>query len=313
MRINHGWRAARTPGFVVDFESGEVVLKADSNASSPPSRRPQRLETVRLAVQDTQNLLLIHPADPALFRDRTFETTFLYALARGLEETFQLEENELAAEMVGRDEHRAILLYETAEGGSGVLRRLVEENDALARVAAQALERCHFDAAGHDQNPACVAACYECLMSYNNQMDALFLNRHRIVETLLALTHSRVLPDIAGRSYAERLAWLRSLTDARSELERRFLEALAQGGHRLPDDAQHAIPEPRCVADFFYAPDVCVFCDGAVHDAPEQRRADAALRKDLRARGYRVVVIRYDRPLEEQIQSHSDLFSISAR
>ncbi len=79
MRINHGWRSVRTPGFVVDFESGEIVGPQDREPARAP-RRDQRLETVRLAVQDTQNLLLIRPVHPELFNDCDFETTFRYAL-----------------------------------------------------------------------------------------------------------------------------------------------------------------------------------------------------------------------------------------
>lgn len=305
--VNHGWRGACTPGFTVDFERGEIVNPA---GDTPPrsSPRPQRLETVRLAVQETQNLLLVRPAQPELFADPVVATTLEYALQRGLEEVFQLEENEIACGRIGRDAFRALLFYETSEGGSGVLRRLIEERDAFARLAASALERCHYTVDGEDRKPDCIAACYECLMSYNNQLDALLLDRRRIVAVLSALRDSRVLWRYGERTWFEQLAWLRSLTDPRSELERRFLDALAAAYLRLPDDAQRAIAEPRCAPDFFYEPNICVFCDGPVHDAPAQAAADRQVRDELARQGYQVVVIRHDDDLAEQLRRLPQVF-----
>ncbi|WP_058865909.1 DEAD/DEAH box helicase [Chloracidobacterium thermophilum] len=313
LRINHGWRGSEAKGFLVDFESGEVISSADK--LSHPSR-PRSPQHIRLAVRTTQNVLLVRFAQPDRRADQTLEATLHYALKRGIEETFELEETELAAEPIGAGEHQAILLYETAEGGAGVLRRLVEEVRALAEVARTALEICHFELREDgitDTRPDCHAACYECLLSFANQHEALKLNRHHIREFLFHLAAGRTEPRVRGKARDEHLAWLRSLTDSRSELERRFLAALAQGGYRLPDDAQKRIAEPDCLADFFYEPNVCVFCDGSVHDEPAQAARDRELRAELVRHGYRVIGVRYDRDLGEALAGYPDVFGCTGQ
>jgi hypothetical protein len=306
IHVSRGWRKADVRGFLVDLQSGEV--QTEPNEVLPERGRPRTLDRVQLYVQDTQNLLLIRWPETASPPDRVTETTLLYALKRGMERAFELEESELGVDTIGRGAQRALVYYETSEGGSGVLRRLFEEADALARVAREALDCLHFHPDGTDAPGGCEKACYSCLLSFRNQRDALNMDRRRVRDLLLSLAQGWTLPRIGGRDWKAHLEWLRSLTDSRSEIERRFLEALAGGHHRLPDEAQKPVDSPRCIPDFFYAPNVSVFCDGSVHDDPIQRAKDDEIRRELKARGYEVIVIRYDRDLREQIWAAPSVF-----
>jgi very-short-patch-repair endonuclease len=57
-----------------------------------------------------------------------------------------------------------------------------------------------------------------------------------------------------------------------------------------------------------YIKNACIFCDGSVHDQPQQKESDKNIRMQLKDKGYRVIVIRYDRDMEEQIREYSDIF-----
>ncbi|MEI2625260.1 MAG: DUF1998 domain-containing protein [Giesbergeria sp.] len=120
--------------------------------------------------------------------------TLQAALKRGIEMTFQIEESELVAEPLPKqDDRKALLFYEAAEGGAGVLTRLATEPGAMAQVAAQALRLMHHDdaqrpldgrrparAGAQDATTAssiCEAGCYQCLLSYFNQPDHDHINR----------------------------------------------------------------------------------------------------------------------------------------
>jgi hypothetical protein len=216
---------------------------------------------------------------------------------------------------LGEGPWKSLLFYEAAEGSLGVLRRLLEEPSALSEVAQAALALCHYNPDGTEQARSCPQACYECLLSYTNQLEANLLNRRAIRDLLRQLAACQVQPRLRSpgseecRSYEEHLACLRARLQ--SELERLFLDFLEQNACRLPDDAQKSIPEPRCIADFFYRPNVLVFCDGPPHDTPHQRRIDEQQRRELLAHGFRVVVIRWDQDFQQQVCAYPEIFGLS--
>jgi very-short-patch-repair endonuclease len=312
-RINHGWAGSENPGFVLNLDTGDWGRRPgddDTDAGAPLAVQQQTLAGVRVFARDWRNTLIAVP-DESVSLDEEQLATLEYALARGIETEFEIEERELASHRIGSATRHGILYYESAEGGAGVLERLVENPDALARVARQALAACHFDPETGDkiEQDKCSAACYECLLSYTNQRDHALLDRYRVKDFLLALARSVVQRSHAGRPYDEQYRWLRALTDTRSQTERDFLDHLYRTRRRLPDEAQVNLADYPSRPDFYYDDaKAVVFCDGSVHDEPDQKALDAKIRADLPTLGYRVVVVRYDEDIEAQLTRYPDIF-----
>ena len=60
-------------------------------------------------------------------------TSLQFALKNAIQVIYQLEDNELALEpLPNRDHFQKIMIYEAAEGGAGVLKRLIDDPEAIA-------------------------------------------------------------------------------------------------------------------------------------------------------------------------------------
>jgi hypothetical protein len=231
---------------------------------------------------------------------------------------YQVEEQEVAVELIGREENQRILFWEAAEGGIGLWERLVSEKDAFAGLAYCAISIIHgYASTGADVlgwTDRCTAACYDCLLSYSNQPDHRHLNRKLIKEYLLKLAQAKLAAAGDGRTFEEHYRWLCEQVDPTSTLERRFLDYLYQERLRLPDHAQHRPSEDVAAQpDFYYErdgiPGICIFVDGSHHAYPEQLERDWKIRAALQDQGYRVVSIVHSRPLSDQVREHWDVFA----
>ena len=88
-----------------------------------------------------------------------------------------------------------------------------------------------------------------------------------------------------------------------------MLDAIYQQGLKLPDTAQTFIEAANCKPDFLYtAEKVAIFCDGSVHDHPDQQEQDQIDRDNLKyTDGYYVLVLRYDQDWRSQLSILSSL------
>ncbi|MEO9586396.1 MULTISPECIES: DEAD/DEAH box helicase [Marinobacter] len=305
-RINLGWKRRKNKeidGFMIDPLNGtwlkdeEQGGNEETDADDPVNQR-QRISPF---VTDRRNVLVIRPR---LDMSPTTAATLQYAIKRGIELNYQLEESELMAEpLPNMHERNALLFYEAAEGGAGVLTRLATEPGAWRQVARTALELMHWKrpddtTAWHespqnqwqDTNTSCEAGCYRCILSYFNQPDHENIDRRdrETLQWLAQLTDMTLETGSGGNRPADQAAQLKRASG--SSLEQAWLDALQRYSLRQPDAAQPYLKEFNVRPDFAYRDSrALIFVDGPHHDHEDRRMIDQRQTQDLEDAGFLVL------------------------
>jgi superfamily II DNA/RNA helicase len=298
---NIGRRRRQHPGihgYMIDVTTGRWLKENEPEDQAAPEEEGleapggvKRKQRVIPYVEDRRNILVTRLSEAV---SHETAVTAAIALERGIEAAFQLEDSELSSEeLPDLDGRGRALFVESAEGGAGALRRLVDDPEALPRAARTALQIMHFDldtgadvsadepGAGRER---CVRACYDCLLSYGNQRVHEMIDRHLVRDLMLQLATAEMHrqtaqgQELSGQPAnpraAEFVAWLRS----------RDL--------RLPDEVDGDAAGTR--PDLIYRlPDgnAAIFVSATGQGDNEQFGRDAEARDTLRDLGWSVITI----------------------
>lgn len=262
-RINRGWRRRKNKeqlGFYINPITGTWSKQDDPSGDNGDTKDEALLDKVpnqRIVpfVEDHRNLLILTPVHALSIEAMA---TLQAALKRGIEMTFQIEESELVAEPLPKvDERRALMFYEAAEGGAGVLTRIASDSASLAQVASNALKLLHHhapqeawkleDLPALEQtnalgNRVCEAGCYQCLLSYFNQPDHDYINRRNTdaLKVLVALANAEVKPKSAPIPSSD--------TSQMDDSFSQWLQALDANGLKRPDAMQVSVNQGAAIA-----------------------------------------------------------------
>ena len=170
-----------------------------------------RTQCVRPYVEDVKNCVVLKP-DASLNLALDEIASLQAALQRAIERVFSIEDSELAVFPLPNDAKRSeLLFYEAAEGGAGVLRKLLDPIK-FQEVVREAIDVCHFNPEtdvdlrhGPNARENCDAACYDCLLSYGNQRDHALLDRKKAHEILRQLRDATLKVSSTSNTRAEQL------------------------------------------------------------------------------------------------------------
>lgn len=297
-RVNFGWNRRKNEneiGFELDVERAKWIPndQAQNLRAETPDEPARKVMRVVPFVEDRRNALLMRwvatDTSPELMAG------LQAVLKSAIQAVFQLEDSELAAEpLPAVDDRRFLLFFEASEGGAGVLRRLVEDPEAMRQVARKALEIAHYDPndlTDLKRSPKaredCSTACYDCLLSYGNQRDHMLLDRRFLPEPLAALRDAKFETSTGSMSRSDKLDELLAKCD--SELERSWLRLVYENNMSLPSDGQFRIVDCGTRPDFVYthgADKLAVYIDGPPHDYPLRQMRDAEQDMALFGKGW---------------------------
>lgn len=220
-----------------------------------------------------------------------FYKTIITALHRGILIAFNLEEREIGyflSKNPGGDIPQRLIFYENTTGGTGCLSALVEKA-VFQQVLTKTFEILH----GTDEE-GCEEACYQCLLSFYNQRDHGYLNRHIALDWIKGLDDF----DITKEETFDQEHFNALMEKCEFQSEKDVLREIKEWQIKLPDEAQKLIYDndgnPIANTDFYYAPKLLLFVDGSVHYLDYVQIGDDKKRRALKALGYRVVVIKTD-------------------
>lgn len=299
-RVNFGWNRRKHEndiGFELDVERARWIPNDQAQAlrSEAPDEPARKVMRVVPFVEDRRNALLFRWV--ASEASAELMAGIQSALKCAIQAVFQLEDSELAAEpLPAAGDRRFLLFYEASEGGAGVLRRLVEDPEAMKTVARKALELCHYDPndltdlkRGPRAREDCSTACYDCLLSYGNQRDHVLLDRRLLPEPLAALRDAKYETSTGSKSRSQKFDELIGKCD--SELEKSWLRLIYESNLTLPTHGQFRIEECGTRPDFVYshgANKLAVYIDGPPHDYPARQMRDAEQDLSLLGKGWAV-------------------------
>ena len=316
-RVNKGWRLRSNQdelGFNLDVERGKWSQnrsdETQNGASDADDPQGARIERVVPYVDDHRNALTFQLVSN---RDAQMYTSLLSALKNSIQQQYQIEPRELSGEILPeRDKPRDLLFVEQSEGGAGILRQVWSDKNAVPRLARRALEICHFDPdTGEDlaesQQVECEAACYDCLLSYENQRDHELIDRHKIKDLLLRLSNATMESSSSGKSRAQHLEDLKAVCE--SQLEKKFLDLLEQENLTLPTHGQKPLVALKTRPDFTYNDKgVHIYVDGPHHDASDQQSEDAAIDDRMADAGKLVIRFHHAADWLSVIDEHPSVF-----
>ncbi|MGH2820058.1 MAG: helicase-related protein, partial [Actinomycetota bacterium] len=320
---NVGRRRRKNPeerGFWIDTVAGKWLSENQAADATPDEQELEgdesetaRKQRVIPYVEDTRNVLAFRLEERV---DDDVATSLQYALERGIEAVFQLEDSELSSVLLPDADGRGRMLFmESAEGGAGALSRLQAEPGALAEAAERALAIAHFDPRtgedlGRDEaGERCEKACYDCLLSYSNQPEHGRIDRHLIGALLLRLAGCKTRSGGAGTPPEDHLGHLEALSD--TDLEREWLRFVWEHEYRLPGEAQVLVTDARARPDFLYrTPGVqaAVFVDGPAHEAVAVQERDRSAQDRLEDHGWVVIRFRHGEDWDEVARRYPSIF-----